>query len=239
MNSLSIDSIDVRKTEDGFYSVFDAIRFIAQKKNERTTWKRLVDQHPEVVERTTFYKFTGAGQRETPVADRATILEIIGLLPDDRWSEGSDAGYVYLISAAGMPMVKIGKSRTPEARLATHQIGSPVKLSLVATAETFLMSDTERGLKKFFREFRSHGEWYRVGVDKAQFIFDEAVSACKSFQDVAFNATPEELDKLSALMKLQTKALRESDAKGHSEISAVVQNAADDFQAMLAKFGVI
>jgi hypothetical protein len=235
----SFESPSVRKTPDEKFSIYDAIRVIAQKGNERLVWKRLVEQHPDIAEDVTSHLFPMSKGKVTPVASMESIVKIIDLLPSGRRSRMNDVGYVYLISADGIPMVKIGKSVNPHLRLATHQISSPVKLSLVATASTSFMTDTERGLKEFFREFRSHGEWYRVGVDKARFIFDDAVAACKSFQDVAENATTEELDKLSTLMELQTKALQKADARGHSEISSVIQLAANDFQAMLERFGVV
>jgi hypothetical protein len=83
MNNLSLDSIRVRKTEDGRFSVFDAIGFIAQKKNPHLVWKRLAKQYPEVLTDVTTYKFSGAGQKLTPVANKTAIIEIISLLPGD------------------------------------------------------------------------------------------------------------------------------------------------------------
>lgn len=83
MDNLTFSQINVRKTEDGLYSVFDAIQFIAQKGNQRKVWKRLCESHPEVAANVTTYKFPGAGQRDTPVANKITIIEIISLLPGE------------------------------------------------------------------------------------------------------------------------------------------------------------
>lgn len=37
------------RTENGQYSIFDAIQFIAQKQNQRMVWKRLCKTHTQVV----------------------------------------------------------------------------------------------------------------------------------------------------------------------------------------------
>ena len=74
------DSTEIRTTEDGRFSVFDVIKFCGCS-SERKVWERLVERHPEVVTFCHNFKFPGKGQRQTPVADRAGILQIIGLLP--------------------------------------------------------------------------------------------------------------------------------------------------------------
>ena len=71
---------EIRVTEDEHYSVYDVIRFCG-KGGERKVWKRLTEQFPEVVAKCHYFKFSGRGQRETPVANRENILYIIGLLP--------------------------------------------------------------------------------------------------------------------------------------------------------------
>lgn len=74
------DNGEIRVTEDGRYSVFDVIKFCG-KGGERKVWERLCTQFPEVVAKCHNFKFSGQGQRETPVAGREGILYIIGLLP--------------------------------------------------------------------------------------------------------------------------------------------------------------
>lgn len=86
------DSSNIRVTDDGRYSVLDVIRFCTGSKNPSQFWngdkserstrqKGLVERFPEVIRKTDNFKFSGQGQRETPVADREGILYIIGLLP--------------------------------------------------------------------------------------------------------------------------------------------------------------
>ena len=62
-------------------SVYDIIRVIGGQKNPKEVWKRLAEPFPEVVTKCDYFKFPGRGQRLTPVCDRQTALEIIGLLP--------------------------------------------------------------------------------------------------------------------------------------------------------------
>ena len=83
MNLISFEEIsdsEIRVNENGYYSVFDVIKFCG-KKNPHDAWKSLTDQHPEVIGKTENFKFAGKGQRETPVANRENILYLIGLLP--------------------------------------------------------------------------------------------------------------------------------------------------------------
>ena len=49
--------------------------------NAAHTWERLKTQFPEVCHEVTNFKFSGQGQRETPVADARGIVEIIMVLP--------------------------------------------------------------------------------------------------------------------------------------------------------------
>ena len=70
----------IRTSPDGRYSIFDVIRFCG-KTGERKVLERLIQQHPEVVAKCHNFKFSGRGQRETPVADREGIAYIVGLLP--------------------------------------------------------------------------------------------------------------------------------------------------------------
>lgn len=72
---------EVRFTDDGHVSVYDAITFATGDKNPRKTWGRLSEQYPEVVAFRYNFKFPGKGQRETPVTDFQGFLEILVVLP--------------------------------------------------------------------------------------------------------------------------------------------------------------
>ena len=49
--------------------------------NSLHTWQRLSQSYPEVSQSVTNFKFSGQGQRLTPVADARTIVEIVMVLP--------------------------------------------------------------------------------------------------------------------------------------------------------------
>lgn len=74
---------EIRTTEDNKYSVYDVIRIVCDKGNERDAFLRLKTKYEAVVAKCDNWKFSGERQRETPVADLATIIEIIWLLPGD------------------------------------------------------------------------------------------------------------------------------------------------------------
>lgn len=73
--------VEVRFTDDGRVSVYDAITFITGDRNPRKTWERLGEQYSEVVAKCYNFKFPGRGQRNTPVADLQVFLEILVVLP--------------------------------------------------------------------------------------------------------------------------------------------------------------
>lgn len=74
----------IRVTEDGRISVFDLINVCAEYKDRNSqykVWVKLGGDFPDLLAKTTAYKFKGRAQKETPVCDRETALQIIGLLP--------------------------------------------------------------------------------------------------------------------------------------------------------------
>jgi hypothetical protein len=75
------DGGTIRVTADGRPSIYDIIKVLGGKKNARATWDRIAKAHPEVVRLADNWKFSGARQRETPVAkDKAAAYQILGLL---------------------------------------------------------------------------------------------------------------------------------------------------------------
>jgi len=74
---------NLRKTDEEKLSVIvivSAITGLNAVESARAL-RRIYDERPEVRARCTHHKFPGRGQRNTPVADLATIVEIIFLLP--------------------------------------------------------------------------------------------------------------------------------------------------------------
>lgn len=72
---------EVRFTDDGRVSVYDAIGFTTGHKNPRDVWKSLTESHTEVVGKADNFQFPGQGQRPTPVASLQVFLEILVTLP--------------------------------------------------------------------------------------------------------------------------------------------------------------
>jgi hypothetical protein len=91
---------DIRFTPDGWISVYDGIsavlrmsegldsgiewRSLEKKRFDdlaRKQWERIQDKYSEVVTRCHNFRFSGKGQRDTPVADLQTFGEILVVLP--------------------------------------------------------------------------------------------------------------------------------------------------------------
>lgn len=75
-----LDFGNIRVDELERFSIYDIIKVIGGKKSPRETWKRLCGEYPEVVQKTTTYKFPGRGQNFTPVANKETVEEILTIL---------------------------------------------------------------------------------------------------------------------------------------------------------------
>ncbi len=83
MKSLAkLNAAEIRKTDDGMFSVIDVIAVLTGK-NAHYAAKilRRILQDSAVGTNLSPHKFSGKGQRETPVADRETILQIMQMLP--------------------------------------------------------------------------------------------------------------------------------------------------------------
>ena len=232
----SFDSPSVRKTVEDKFSIYDAIRVIAQKGNERLVWKRLIQQHPDIVTNVTQFKFPLSKGKITPVADKATIIEIITLLPG-----------------------KIGgDTRRASVELLLQNIEAPEELAKAAIARITDKDKLKDVHEMAFRKYINHyhplmGEIkVREGLSPTTYQHTNSLNtrACMGAEPKVIkaerggktareHATSEELSRLAVLQELQYCGLRKADARGHSEISNVIQLAANDFQAMLERFGVV
>jgi len=76
------DSGQIRVTPEGQPSVFDMLKTLGGQKSPWKCWDRLVEAHPEVLAKCQDFRFTGQGQRVTPVAkSKEAAFYILGLLP--------------------------------------------------------------------------------------------------------------------------------------------------------------
>lgn len=226
---------DVRKDID-LYSVLDAISFIGQKANASTEWKRMSKAHPDIVTNAIIHKFPGKKQKPTPAASKATIIEIITLLPG-----------------------KIGgDTRRASVELLLQYIEAPEELAKAAIARITDKDKLKDVHEMAFRKYINHyhplmGEIkVREGLSPTTYQHTNSLNtrACMGAEPKVIkaerggktareHATSEELSRLAVLQELQCCGLRKADARGHSEISNVIQLAANDFQAMLERFGVV
>lgn len=82
--------------------------------------------------------------------------------------------YVYFIrTEAKPPMVKIGKARDPESRMATLQTGCPYELTLlgsIACRSDMHAEAAEKDLHRHFSIYRTRGEWFRYDDRVARII---------------------------------------------------------------------
>lgn len=81
-------------------SVLDVIRVMQGTNNPSVPWLRLQEQYTEVVTKCKVERFSGTA-RETPVADVATIIEIINVLPGKRAARFRQAGARVLVRVLG------------------------------------------------------------------------------------------------------------------------------------------
>ena len=78
------DDGEIRITPEGQPSVFDMIKILGGQKNPWQVWERIAEAHPEVLPKCEDFRFTGRGQRDTPVAkDKEAAFYILGLLPGE------------------------------------------------------------------------------------------------------------------------------------------------------------
>lgn len=75
---------DIRKSFTGRYSIYDIIERITDKSNPHLSWKRLLEQHPDL-----YHYVRGenlgksSGYLDTPTCELETAIEIIWLLPGE------------------------------------------------------------------------------------------------------------------------------------------------------------
>ena len=69
----------IRVTEDRRFSVFDVlVAFgVCDSSNASKVFKRIADKHSDIADSVSSHKFSGRGQRETPVASMEVIEEIL------------------------------------------------------------------------------------------------------------------------------------------------------------------
>ena len=83
LNENSVQQIRKTAEEPSRLSVIDAVALVTKQShaNAHNYWSRLLTIHPELSTACSNFKFSGRGQRETPVAEVRTIVEVVMVLP--------------------------------------------------------------------------------------------------------------------------------------------------------------
>lgn len=76
---------------------------------------------------------------------------------------------IYVIQSGESDYFKIGRARNVAARLASLQVGNPMKLSIVVSFQGF-----ERRIHRRFSGQRVVGEWFRLGPDDIAWLVSYA-----------------------------------------------------------------
>ncbi len=142
--------------------------------------------------------FEGSFRLKPPVNNQAMCTELIVKEQVPNWLEGHSSqhihgethvhfdsylwttpkhkalndgpGYVYFIENTHDSLIKIGKSRNPEHRLATLQTSSGFELKLVAKEFVTKMSESEQYLHDLFDKDRVKGEWFFQSSELLDYI---------------------------------------------------------------------
>jgi len=236
MSILTIDSINVRKDEAGLFSVFDAIQFIAQKANQRKVWEQLRERHPDIVKKITMSKPIGIRQKPTPMADKATIIEIISLLPGKVGGETRRAAIELLL--------KYFEAPDELAKAAIARITDQDKLgSVYAEVKSKYLQEYNPLMGEIKKREGLTPTTYQhaniVNTKTCMGAEPSVIKAQRGGKTARVHATETELVHLATLQNIQCAGLKKADARGHAEIAEVITLAANDFQAMLEKYGVI
>lgn len=90
---------------------------------------------------------------------------------------------IYVITAEGSPIVKIGKADDPEQRVKRLQTGSPAKLTVAWTVQA--KPELELLLHERFADYRESGEWFDLTElgDAVTVVREEADRIRKEFTD--------------------------------------------------------
>lgn len=76
------------------------------------------------------------------------------------------SSHVYFVR--GGDMIEVGLAKDPAQRLRDLQVGSPLRLEILATIRGSLA--VEKGIHARFKDLRSHGEWFRAEPPILEFI---------------------------------------------------------------------
>lgn len=90
--------------------------------------------------------------------------------------------HVYFVGAVGTELIKIGSAFDIELRLKELQTISPLPLRLLFYV-LYGGEAMERRMHRMFRTRRSHGEWFRVGIDELRATADALIAEARAARE--------------------------------------------------------
>ena len=172
----------IRTTDIGEISVIDMTMAVTDKNNNEAAeaFRRLCDRYPEVEKKIRHFKFQGRGQRGTPVANLASMVEIIMLLP------GSTAA----------------AARVEASKLLVRYLGGDVKLvdevrTLRHVQEQLTTQDPQHPMRAFGEAVEASGDSGRSGssaisLDTVKAMISEAIKGMNLVSKEDLNAAFED-----------------------------------------------
>lgn len=232
--SLEFEGVKMRRLEDGSVSVIDLIRFVGGVKSSNSAWVvwiRLQEKYPEVTTNCRYLKFPGAGQRETPVVDKVTALEILGVLP-------GEAGRKYRREAANLLLAWY---ETP-VELAKQII----EQSNQSEATEIYQAASEKYLSKYHPLFdevrdRTDGDkftYMNLNALNTKTVLSQSpkmVVSERGGKDARDKLTPTEYSLFAGLQDLELSAIRKFDSHG-PEVYQTCKRVANKYQELLNEF---
>lgn len=223
------DGKDVRITEDGRVSVWDAIAAFANIKNPRDAWDSLTERFPDVVAETDKFKFPGRGQRPTPVANEEALYNIFMLLP------GSKAAEFRKWASSILTRYRRGDASLAEEIIDRNN--NPEELKQIE-----LRAKTKRTNKLLNSAIASHGgDCYRqvANINNVAVTGKTAreIKAIRQVKHTRDGMSDLELTMLAAAEELESSGIESRGARGNEEIIGIAQEVGDDISRLMQKYG--
>jgi hypothetical protein len=153
MNELTstFGKVRITKIDNADYgSVYDALVFLGIKKaTAKKFYSRLKNDHPQVVAKCHYFKFEGRGQRDTPVADLQTLMQICGKTREGHKID--DLAYKTLANLLTDPSKLVDQAEAIHGQRAVNQIEDRAKYltsfhSLGKELEKHITDDKKAGM---------------------------------------------------------------------------------------------
>jgi hypothetical protein len=226
---LSFDNDGIRTTASGQVSVFDFIRIVGGQKGERKVWERLCVTYPEVVPMCHNFKFPGKGQRNTPVAGKKAILEILNLLP-------GVVGKAYRQEAAKIVLAFLD-APAELAITAIDRVQDPIDLKRIEVRAKAKVSNL--GLNSAIKSCGGE-KVYPVVADMNNIAVTgqcaKDLKLTRNVKQTRDGMSALELSMIEAAEQLETATLKSNKPSGDKAIASLCREVASDIATLMRKY---